>query len=109
MAILLIMQRGEHNIEDEYTFTEHDGYVFHDSRGFEAGNEEELKIVQDFVRRRSQESKLNERLHAIWFAPQILLLRFCVSMDNPRPSLELKHFDEICLDKNGISKPNFMS
>jgi hypothetical protein len=69
MTILLIMQRGEHNIEDEYTFTEHDGYVFHDSRGFEAGNEEELKIVQDFVRRRSQESKLNERLHAIWFAP----------------------------------------
>jgi hypothetical protein len=69
MTILLMIQRGEHNIEDEYTFTEHDGYVFHDSRGFEAGNEEELKIVQDFVRRRSQESKLNERLHAIWFAP----------------------------------------
>jgi hypothetical protein len=69
MTILLIMQRGEHNIEDEYTFTKHGGYVFHDSRGFEAGNEEELKIVQDFVRRRSQESKLNERLHAIWFAP----------------------------------------
>jgi hypothetical protein len=69
MTILLIMQRGEHNIEDEYTFTKHDGYVFHDSRGFEAGNEEELKIVQDFVRRRSQERSLNERLHAIWFAP----------------------------------------
>ena len=117
MTILLIMQRGEHNIEDEYTFTKHDGYVFHDSRGFEAGNEEELKIVQDFVRRRSQESKLNERLHAIWFAPfricitdsHILLLRYCVSMDNDRPSLELRHFEEICPDKNGMSKPNFMS
>ena len=120
MTILLIMQRGEHNIEDEYTFTEHEGYIFHDSRGFEAGNEEELKIVQDFVRRRLQESKLNERLHAIWFAPlhiynyeftnsHILFLRICISMDNPWPSLELRHFDEICPDKNGISKPNFMS
>jgi hypothetical protein len=64
-----MMQRGEHNIEDEYTFTKHDGYVFHDSRGFEAGSEEELEIVQDFVRHRSQKRQLNQRLHAIWFAP----------------------------------------
>jgi hypothetical protein len=64
-----LMQRGEHDIEDELTFANHTGYVFHDSRGFEAGEEMEVKIVQDFVRRRSQESRLNERLHAIWFAP----------------------------------------
>ena len=56
-----------HNIEDEITFTKHDGYVFHDSRGFEAGGKKELEIVQDFVRRRSQERKLVKRLHAIWF------------------------------------------
>jgi hypothetical protein len=64
-----MVQRGEHDIDDECTFINHDGYVFHDSRGFEAGNEEELKTVQDFVRRRSQETRLNEKLHAIWFAP----------------------------------------
>ena len=63
------MQRGEHDIDNELTFTSHDGYVFHDSRGFEAGDEKELKIVQDFVRRRSQEMKLVKRLHAIWFVP----------------------------------------
>jgi hypothetical protein len=40
---------------------------------------------------------------------QVLLLRYCISMDSPWPSLELRHFDEICLDKNGMSKPNFMS
>jgi hypothetical protein len=62
------MQRGEHEIEDELTFTNHTGYVFHDSRGFEAGDERELKIVQEFVRRKSQERRLNNRLHAIWFA-----------------------------------------
>jgi hypothetical protein len=39
-----------HNIDDELVFTNHDGYIFHDSRGLEAGGEEELKIVQDFVR-----------------------------------------------------------
>jgi hypothetical protein len=61
------VQRGEHNIENELSFTSHDGYVFHDSRGFEGGNETELEIVQDFVRRKSQERRLKDRLHAIWF------------------------------------------
>jgi hypothetical protein len=61
------LQRGEHNIEDELVFTNHKGYVFHDSRGFESGSEEELRIVQDFVRRKSKERRLKDRLHAIWF------------------------------------------
>jgi hypothetical protein len=60
------VQRGEHNIELELSFSSHNGYVFHDSRGFEAGEDRELEIVQDFVRRRSQERSLNDRLHAIW-------------------------------------------
>jgi hypothetical protein len=61
------VQRGEHNIELELTFSSQGGYVFHDSRGFEAGDKRELEIVQDFVRRKSRERKLNNRLHAIWF------------------------------------------
>ena len=67
--MILLVQRGEHDIENELTFTNHEGYVFHDSRGFEAGDGKELKIVQEFVGRRSQERKLRDRLHAIWFAP----------------------------------------
>ena len=59
-------QRGHHNIEDEFIFTNHNGYVFHDSRGFEAGSEDELKIVQEFVTRKSREKQLRNRLHAIW-------------------------------------------
>jgi hypothetical protein len=61
------VQRGEHNIELELSFSSHKGYVFHDSRGFEAGDDRELKIVQEFIRRRSREGSLNARLHAIWF------------------------------------------
>jgi hypothetical protein len=63
-------QRGEHYmIEHEIVFTSHKDYVFHDSRGFEAGEEDELKTVQEFVRRKSQEKQLEKRLHAIWFVP----------------------------------------
>ena len=115
----LRMQRGEHNIEDELIFTNHDGYIFHDSRGFESGGERELRIVQDFVRRKSREGRLNDALHAIWSAPfdrlckfQIdkgPLFRYCVPMESARPSLDLKYFEDICPDKNGTSKHNFMN
>jgi hypothetical protein len=64
-----LVQRGEHNIEHELIFSRHGGYVFHDSRGMEAGSEDELKIVQDFVRRKSQKKWLKDKLHAIWFVP----------------------------------------
>ena len=62
-----LVQRGEHNIDLELTFSSHRGYVFHDSRGFDAGDKRELEIVQDFVRRKTRERGLNDRLHAIWF------------------------------------------
>jgi hypothetical protein len=105
------VQRGLHEIDDELIFESHAGYVFHDSRGFEAGAEEELKIVQEFVRRRSQEERLNDRLHAIWFVSSgtsaceftRLLFRYCIPMDKDRPSLDLKHFGDVCPDNNGRS------
>ena len=62
----LYLQRGTHNIDDELIFSNHDGYIFHDSRGFESGGEEELKIVQNFVRNKATEKRLRDRLHAIW-------------------------------------------
>ena len=111
------MQRGLHDIYDELVFERHDGYIFHDSRGFEAGSEDELKVVQEFVQRKSHENRLKDRLHAIWFVSfQYLQLpfhkivcRFCIPMDNQRPSLELRYFDDICPDKNGMSKDDYMN
>ncbi|KAH9956386.1 hypothetical protein BGW80DRAFT_255615 [Lactifluus volemus] len=85
------MERGEHRIEDELVFSNHDSYVFHDSRGFESGGDKELKIVQKFVREKSGERRLASRLHAIWY---------CIPMDNQRPELDLKHFKDICPDQN---------
>jgi hypothetical protein len=92
-----------HNIKDELIFTNHDGYIFHDSRGFEAGGEEELQIVQDFVRRKSREGRLADRLHVIWFVPlgiynckfTKLHARYCIPMDKVPPELDLKYFGDI--------------
>jgi len=85
------MDRGEHTIEDELVFSKYSGYVFHDSRGFEAGGEDELKIVQRFIRQRSRQIRLKDRLHAIWY---------CIPMDNQRPELDLRHFRDIYPDKS---------
>ncbi|KIK19138.1 hypothetical protein PISMIDRAFT_108285 [Pisolithus microcarpus 441] len=61
------LARGRHNIEDELVFKSNPGFVFHDSCGFEAGSEEQFDIMKKFVRDRAMTTKLDERIHAIWF------------------------------------------
>ncbi|KAN0131264.1 hypothetical protein V8E53_010968 [Lactarius tabidus] len=85
------MDRGEHCIDDELVFSNHTGYVFHDSQGIEAGDEEKVEILKDFIRRKCGERKLQDRLHAIWY---------CVPMDDHRPGLNLKFFENVCPDQN---------
>ena len=90
------------------------GYVFHDSRGIEAGSTEELQILQGFIRRKCGEKQLRAKLHAIWFGLSSVhvfmimtadryILRYCVPMDNQRPQLDLKFCKDICPDRNGAS------
>ncbi|KAH9012999.1 hypothetical protein EDB85DRAFT_992146 [Lactarius pseudohatsudake] len=43
------MDRGEHRIDDELVFSNHRGYVFHDSRGIESGSAGELDILRKFI------------------------------------------------------------
>ncbi|KAF8259859.1 hypothetical protein EI94DRAFT_1613770 [Lactarius quietus] len=63
----LSASRGEHEIDDELVFSNHRGYVFHDSRGIECGDTEELEILKAFIRRKCGEKRLRDKLHAIWF------------------------------------------
>ncbi|KIJ34223.1 hypothetical protein M422DRAFT_81914, partial [Sphaerobolus stellatus SS14] len=59
-------QRGLHNVKDEIRFPSRPGFVFHDSRGFEAGSSEELDGARRFVGDSSAATSLREQLHAIW-------------------------------------------
>jgi hypothetical protein len=96
-------------IDDELVFSNHKGYVFHDSKGIESGSVEELNILKDFIRRKCGERRLKNRLHAIWFGLSVFtittadrsVLRYCVPMDSHRPGLDLKYYDKICPDPNG--------
>ncbi|KAI6138530.1 hypothetical protein BKA82DRAFT_3133419 [Pisolithus tinctorius] len=59
--------RSYHNIEDELVFKSNPRYVFHDSCGFEAGSEEEFDKMKKFVTDQAKSTKLEKKLHAIWY------------------------------------------
>ncbi|KIM77679.1 hypothetical protein PILCRDRAFT_76386 [Piloderma croceum F 1598] len=86
--------RGIHNIENELVFRSNPGFIFHDSRGFEAGCTSELDTVNRFIAERSKEPQLSSQLHIIW---QVIgTLKYCIPMDDERPftAAELSFFSE---------------
>ncbi|KAG2124959.1 GTP-binding protein [Suillus cothurnatus] len=87
-VLMASTERGEHDIENEMVFRNNPGFVFHDSRGFEAGGESEFDMVQAFITGRSKKTKLRDQLHAIWY---------CIPMDEASRSFtksEVKFFSQ---------------
>ncbi|KAG2124682.1 hypothetical protein DEU56DRAFT_744440 [Suillus clintonianus] len=79
-------ERGEHNIENEMVFQNNPRFIFHDSRGFEAGGESEYDKVNTFIMRRSKKGDIRDRIHTIWY---------CIPMDEESRSFtqaELRFF-----------------
>ncbi|KAF8874138.1 hypothetical protein BD779DRAFT_1542881 [Infundibulicybe gibba] len=70
------VERGMSNIRNEVTFPTSPGFVFHDSRGIEAGSREEIDTLQQFIAERAAEDNIQKRLHVIWY---------CLPLDNDRP------------------------
>ena len=59
-------QRGIHNIEHQITYPG-SNFIFHDSQGFEAGDNKELLDVLKFIEKRSAAVAVGDQLHAIWY------------------------------------------
>ncbi|PPQ88121.1 hypothetical protein CVT25_004905 [Psilocybe cyanescens] len=80
-------RRGMHDIHRAFRFKSNPKFIFHDSAGFEAGGEEELKAVMDFIEKCSKASIVDDQIHIIWF---------CFDPDVSRPllDLEVKFFNE---------------
>ncbi|KAF8447339.1 hypothetical protein L210DRAFT_2791544 [Boletus edulis BED1] len=82
------MERGIHNVENELVFRSNDKLIFHDSRGFEAGSEEEFLQMKNFIADRAKTTILKKRIHAIWY---------CIPMDEIERAIqrsEERFFDE---------------
>ncbi|KAG2128879.1 hypothetical protein BD769DRAFT_1457072 [Suillus cothurnatus] len=69
-------------------FKSNSDFVFHDSCGFEAGSAEEFENMMKFISERVHATKLEDRIHAIWY---------CIPMDDPSRTFqrsEEKFFSE---------------
>ncbi|KAH8985765.1 GTP-binding protein [Lactarius hatsudake] len=60
-------ERGIHDIDRPFAFTSNPEFIFHDSPGFETGDESQLKKVQSFIEKRAKSTEVDDQLHAIWF------------------------------------------
>ena len=56
-------------------FRSNQGFVFHDSRGFEAGGTSELDDVKKFIKLQAKEKELPDQIHAIWLVMQPFAIR----------------------------------
>jgi len=68
-------------------FKSNPGFIFHDSRGFEAGGAQELHDVTTFLSARANTLELRDQVHAVWY---------CIPVDDDRPftTAENKFFSE---------------
>jgi hypothetical protein len=57
---------GEANIDTEFISQQNDKFVLHDSKGFEPAEEDNVKIVREFIECRRRKKDLKDRLHAVW-------------------------------------------
>jgi len=62
---------GESDIDKEFSSDQNPRFVLHDSQGFEPGEINNFGIVKDFINRRSNAERLEDRLHAIWLCVAI--------------------------------------
>ncbi|KAE9383242.1 hypothetical protein BT96DRAFT_91476 [Gymnopus androsaceus JB14] len=77
--------RGLHDVNHPFAFKSNPEFIFHDSPGFEAGGEEELTRVREFIEKCRKATEVEDQLHAIWF---------CFKLDKARPlhKLEMEFF-----------------
>ncbi|KAG1869352.1 hypothetical protein DFJ58DRAFT_723203 [Suillus subalutaceus] len=58
---------GEVSIDHEFISLQNNKFVLHDSKGFEPGEKDNLKIVRDFIDHRRKMPYLKDQLHAVWW------------------------------------------
>ena len=59
-------KRGLHDVREEIVHKNRPDLIIHDSGGFEAGDESQMRAVGEFVTERSLQTKIEDRLHVIW-------------------------------------------
>ncbi|KAK7427816.1 hypothetical protein QQZ08_005754 [Neonectria magnoliae] len=59
--------QGVHDINEAFESPRHPGLLVHDSRGWQAGSDDELDLIAKFLRNRAFQQDPAKALHVIWF------------------------------------------
>ncbi|CAM1501428.1 Fc.00g105900.m01.CDS01 [Cosmosporella sp. VM-42] len=59
--------QGVHDINEAFESPRHPGLLIHDSRGWQAGSDDELDLIAKFLRNRAFQEDPAKALHVIWF------------------------------------------
>jgi hypothetical protein len=62
---------GEATIDDGITSDQNQQLILHDSRGFEPGEVDNIRLVRRFIETRSKQPHIKDRLHAVWLCLEI--------------------------------------
>ena len=118
MCLTLSIQRGIHDIHRPFAFRSNSGFIFHDSPGFESGDEKQLQEVLSVMEEKAKSTEVDDQLHAIWLVSipvhilaidsQSCFERFCFVLNNARPLLPLEMaFFETARAGKGFYRPIF--
>ncbi|KAH0280647.1 hypothetical protein KCU91_g861, partial [Aureobasidium melanogenum] len=81
-------EHGVHDIE-QGILSQDKRCMIHDSRGFQDGTQDEIEILEKFLKRRAEQTELMDRLHVIWYCVKSTRDR---TIDN---SADKKFFDSL--------------
>ena len=102
VCLTVPIQRGIHDIHRPFVFKSNPGFIFHDSPGFETGDEKQLQEVLSFLEKKAKSTEVDDQLHAIWYVSllvssyilatdgQFCVERFCFVLNKARPLLPLE-------------------
>ncbi|KAG6853060.1 hypothetical protein C0991_007171 [Blastosporella zonata] len=72
-AIVSHTETGYADIDKEIYSKENPHFILHDSKGFEQGDDTNVKTVQRFINERSKMPLIKDKLHAVWLCIDIPL------------------------------------
>lgn len=60
-------KRGLHDVREPIIHQDRPDLILHDSGGFEAGDESQMQAIRSFIKEKSSQANIEDRLHLIWY------------------------------------------
>jgi hypothetical protein len=96
-------KRGEAEIRREILSDDNNRFVLHDSRGFEGGEVDNFKLVEEFIKERMRMPQLKDKLHAVWYGSRSFFVNEL--FDAPVAGYALQHHSRAVVSSKLAPRP----